>query len=171
MLALDLPTTVVGYSKEAAERLGGFAALREHGLANLRRLPVEEHERIDAPNGGHVHVVAGDSPFTASRALVLPDLMARVGDTAPAPHGWLLAVPNRNHVCWHAIRDLSVLTSVETLVTLARRGADTPGALSEHVFWRAPDGYRRLTRYDGAQVAIEADEDFTAVLNALPAAP
>ena len=61
--------------------------------------------------------------------------------------GWLLAVPNRQEVAWHMVRDASALTALDGMTFYASMAhADSPGPLSPHVFWWSGEGYRQLTR-------------------------
>lgn len=98
LLALDLPETVAIFDHEHANRLGGVAALRASGLANLRGLSVEHLETVPAPGGGDFTALLGNSVYTGSRAVLLPRLATDVTGTEPGGHGWLMSVPNRHQV-------------------------------------------------------------------------
>ena len=169
MLALDLPDTVAVYKKEHAERLGGWAKLREAGLANLRKEKADRLDKVEAPNDGYFHALMGESVYTASRALLMPGLAKELTGHEPGPDGWLLSVPNRHQVCWHVIRDIKVLPSINGMALFSRLGySDAPGPLSPHVYWWSGTDYRQLTHYDEAgNVSVHVDPEFQAVLERL----
>ncbi|HEV2796111.1 MAG TPA: hypothetical protein VGV65_00690, partial [Nocardioides sp.] len=135
MLALDLPETVAMFNHEHAARLGGWEALREHGVRNLDSLPVEQLETVDLPDGGTFRVLLGDSVHTASRVLLLPGLAA-LGGQEDRGHGWLMSMPNRHQAAWHMISDATVIPAVQAMAHFARLGhADAPSPISPHVYW------------------------------------
>ncbi|MGN6523309.1 MAG: hypothetical protein ACTHMZ_08945 [Actinomycetes bacterium] len=149
MLALDLPETVAVYRREDAERLGGWQRLHDAGLVNLRREEPQEATRVEINQGGHLWVLAGESVYTASRALLLPELAATLGDERDEGNGWLLALPNRHQLAWHVINGPSVIAAMQGLVNFAQQGySDSPGPLSPHLYWWNGTGYDQLTQYD-----------------------
>jgi hypothetical protein len=94
LITLDLPDATVLLDDGQVVRLGGRESLREAALANLRALPVPRHQRVGTADA-HFEAIIDDSHFTASRVLVMPDLLSRVLG-ASAPHGVLAAIPARN---------------------------------------------------------------------------
>lgn len=169
MLALDLPETITMYNHEHATRLGGWEALRQHGVRNLRSLPVEQLETLDAPGGGTFQVLLGDSVHTASRVLLLPGLASTLGGPEERGHGWLMSIPNRHQAVWHMISDATVIPVVQAMAHFARLGhADAPSPISPHVYWWNGSGYEQLTQVDDeGNLSIYASPDFTEVLNAV----
>jgi hypothetical protein len=167
LLALDLPETVAVYNREHASRLGGWERLRGHGVRNLRALPVEHLEQLDAPGGGSFHALLGDSVHTASRALLLPELASTLAGHEDVGHGWLMSIPNRHQVTWHMIRDASVIPVVSAMAHFAALGhADAPSPLSPHVYWWDGSGYQQLTRIDADGTrSVHAGPEFTEMLN------
>ena len=93
MLALDLPEAVATYPPQAVERLGVWAVLREHGVANLARERDDRRQlkQMTGPQGGSFHLLLGPSVYTASQALRLPDLAAELTGQHPGPYGWVRA--------------------------------------------------------------------------------
>jgi hypothetical protein len=83
VLAFDLPDTVTMMRDSDVERFGGPAALREAGLANLRAVPMERTEQVTAEDGVGFDLVTGKSVYTASLALILPDVLGRLDDAEP----------------------------------------------------------------------------------------
>ena len=168
MLALDLPETIAMYNHEHAARLGGWEALRAHGVRNLDSLPVEQLQTVDLPDGGTFQVLVGDSVHTASRVLLLPGLAATLGGQEDRGHGWLMSIPNRHQAAWHMISDATVIPAVQAMAHFARLGhADAPSPISPHVFWWNGSGYEQLTQVDDETLSIHASPAFTDVLNAV----
>ena len=167
LLAFDQPDSVMAHRGDDVRRLGGWAALRERGLANLARDPVQDHQRIGVGDGATIHAVNGDSVYTASKALLLPGLAARLGDE-PGEHGWLLVVPNRHQLAWHVVRDVTMFEAAQALVHVARSAyADSAGPLSPHLFWSNGTAYQQLTRYEDDRIVIAGDAEFEAMLERL----
>lgn len=170
-LALDLPETVALLTHEQVARLGGWQALHPVGLRNLAAEPVDAVERVPAPGDASFTVVLGDSVHTASRALLLPGLLAELGEPADAPDGWLLAVPHRHQLVLHVLRDASVIGALNGMARFAALGAgDGAGVISPHVYWWSGDDYRQLTRHDDdGTVSVHVDPDLGEVLERLVA--
>lgn len=93
VLAFDLPDTVTMMRDSDVQRFGGPAALREAGLANLRAVAIEKTERVTTENGASCDIVTGQSVYTASLALILPDVLRRLDNAVPGPHGVTAYVP------------------------------------------------------------------------------
>lgn len=169
VLALDLPEAVAVYNHERASRMGGWEALHAHGLRNLRSLPAEHLETLDAPGGGSFHLLLGDSVHTASRVLLLPELASTLAGHQDHGHGWLMSIPNRHQATWHMICDATVIPVVQAMAHFARvRHADAPSPVSPYVYWWNGTGYEQLTHVDAeGRLSIHASPAFTEVLNAV----
>jgi len=169
MLALDLPQTVAVFDHEKLAKVGGWEALRAHGVANLRALPVESIQTLDAPGGGKFTALLGDSVYTGSRALLLPGLAAQLTGEDASNFGWLMSVPNRHQVVWHVIRDDSIISALNGMAHFTVLGfSDAPGPVSPHVYWWNGADYEQLTRIDDTgAISIHAGPAFTGVLNTL----
>ncbi|MEI2277295.1 hypothetical protein OHC50_07435 [Paenarthrobacter ilicis] len=169
MLALDLPETVAVFTRENAARFGGWQALREQGLANLRALDNEQLETLEAPGGGVFWALLGNSVYTASKALLLPGLAAELtGRQTRDGHGFLMSVPNRHQVVWHVIGNDNLFSVLNGMVRFTAMGySDAPGPVSPHVYWWNGSGYEQLTevKEDGG-IAIHVSPAFEAVLEA-----
>ncbi|MGR7002945.1 hypothetical protein ACU686_41510 [Yinghuangia aomiensis] len=130
VLALDLPESVQTLPGDALAALGDLAELRLRAMNNLRALPVEEHEVVTHEDGGTFHLLAGDSFFTASRVLVLDDLVRRITGKALGPDGALVAFPFRHVLAFHPITGMDVVPALNALARLRRRparGSPRPG--------------------------------------------
>ncbi|MGO4804242.1 hypothetical protein AB4089_03845 [Arthrobacter sp. 2MCAF15] len=172
MLALDLPDTVTVFSHNNANKFGGFEALRTRGMANLRRLEVEQLETLPMQGGGSFTALLGDSVYTASRALLLPGLASELsGKRVREEFGWLMSVPNRHQVVWHIIEDATVVGAVNGMARFAAMGySDSLTPLSPHVFWWDGTSYEQLTQVsDDGGLAIRVSPAFQAVLESITA--
>jgi hypothetical protein len=134
LLALDMPDSTVFLDDAQVDRLGGRASLREAGLANLRALPAPARRRVGTPDA-HFEAIGDESHFTASRVLVMPDLLSRVLG-ANAPHGVLAAMPARNWAFIHVLADRTAGPSLMKMASNAHAfyGREE-GPISPDVFW------------------------------------
>ncbi|MCP3820862.1 hypothetical protein NLX86_23025 [Streptomyces sp. A3M-1-3] len=174
IIALDLPESVMMLTDEALEPLGEVRELRTRALDNLRELPVEGHEVVKNGEGMRFDVVVGDSFFTASRVLVLDDLVQRVTGRALGADGALVAMPFRHQLAFHAIRDVGVIQALNGMAGFAAAGyQDTPGAISPYVFWWRNGELTQLTDRDEGEdgdrdgLRIVVGEDFQELLERL----
>ncbi|WP_084039436.1 hypothetical protein [Demequina sp. NBRC 110053] len=164
LLTLDAPSAVTTVGPDDLARLDLRAAWSA-GMANLRAVEVDAREQQDV-DGCTVHSLAGESFFVGSRILVLEDEVARVGD---APHGAVVIAPDRHHLHFHVVRDISVVAAVNLLAKVAGGAyAQEPGAISPHVYWWRTGALTPLTqrRDDGALTVVPPD-DFVTLLNRL----
>jgi hypothetical protein len=140
LLALDMPYNTVFLHDSEIERLGGRQALREAALANLRALPLPRRKRVGAPDAPF-DVIIDPSHFTASRVLVMPDLLSRVLDT-DAPEGALVAMPARHVALIHVLRDKTARPALLKMAAMARmlHGREQ-GPISPEVFWWRDGGW------------------------------
>jgi hypothetical protein len=165
VLCLDVPGGTALISTDRVERFGGWDALHPIGRANLEARPFEEMELIKTPLDGHYWRLTGDL-YTASKALLLPRLLPEIRDGVPqladVGMGWLVALPNRNEICWHMVQDKAVLPTLAYLCEhSAKAYNDSPGQVSPHVFWWSGQDYRQVTRLDArSRLRIGSDPDF-----------
>jgi hypothetical protein len=171
LLAFDLPESVQVIGRGNVERFGGYQRLADAGIANLRQLPVEQYERMPLPGGGSFSVLLGESVFTASRALLMPQL-ARDLDAAPegGQHGWLLSMPNRHQVCWHLLQDDGALSALSCMAVFTRHGFDgAAGPVSPHVYWWNGSSYTQLTHVDdNGDLTLQVTPELGDILEQLP---
>jgi hypothetical protein len=135
LLTIDLPTSVRSLSDDEVERLGGADLLAEVGAGNLRALPLDRVERHEAGEGV-VHLLLGQSYFTASRALVLDHLLATVAGAERPAEGVLLAAPHRHALALHVVEGPGLMRALAMLGRYAAEGyAGSPGAVSPRVWY------------------------------------
>ena len=164
-LCLDVPGGTTLISSDRVDRFGGWDELHALGRANLAARPFEFMELVPTPVHGHYWRLTGDL-YTASKALLLPDLLPELRDDVPpladVGMGWLVSMPNRNEICWHMVQDGAVLPSLRSLMEHAGEAFnDAPGQLSTHVFWWSGRDYRQVTYIDAlSHLRIGSDPDF-----------
>lgn len=168
VLALDLPETVSLLSEEDVRRLGEDT-LRAAARRNLRAEAVESYEVIGDAQTAAIHVVEGESFFTASKLLVLPDLLGDTLGERELPDGLVLSVPTRHQLVFHPILDLTVVDAVQKMAGLtASIYHDGIGSVSPHVYWWNEHLLTQLTSMsDDGRLHVMAGGEFTAVLNGL----
>ncbi|GAB2676811.1 DUF1444 domain-containing protein [Kribbella swartbergensis] len=106
------------------------------GLANLRRLT--DHVEYVEHDDTRIALITG-SIFAASRALVLDTVLRESLHTDLPPYGVLAAVPSRDLLLVHVIRDLSVIPALGMMLNLASRShTHDPGPLSPDVHLVTP---------------------------------
>lgn len=168
VLAVDLPDTVSILRDQDVRRVGA-EPLRAAALENLLADPVESHQVIQGAGSASIHVVEGESVFTASKLLVLDDLLRRTVGERELPHGVLVSVPIRHLVAFHPIEDFRALGAVEALARLtASLFGDSPGGVSPSLYWWKDSELTQLsTLTDRGELEIQIGDEFTAVLEEL----
>jgi len=123
------------------------------GLANLRRLRDEvEHVRH---NGAEVTALTG-SMLTASRALVLDTVLRESLRVENPPFGCLVAMPARDMLLVHVLRDQTAVTALGMLVTLATTlFSSRPGPVSPHVYYVNDNRWEQVTDHSTGEVRLE----------------
>jgi hypothetical protein len=135
------------------------------GLANLRRLRDEvEHVRH---NGAEVTALTG-SMFTASRALVLDTVLRESLRVENPPFGCLVAMPARDMLLVHVVRDQTVVPALDMLVTLATTMfSSRPGPVSPHVYYVADNKWQQVTDHSTGEVRVDAAGAFSDAMRLL----
>ncbi|MFD0364475.1 hypothetical protein ACFQZZ_23800 [Nocardia sp. GCM10030253] len=164
-LALDMPDSVHTLPWQSLTDIGDLEQVRARAMDNLRALPIDQHDVIEDEDGTQFDVVVGDSYLTASWALLLDELVAKVGGAPLGDDGALLAVPFRHLVAFHAIEGPRLIPSLNAMAGFAAAEyADQPGSISPYVFWWRRGRWTQLTRIDDEGLAIVVDEEFHEVL-------
>lgn len=146
---LDTPTVVQTVPEDRYDEVGGLERWRAAGRASTRRLidtEELEHAVIDPSTG--VHVVMGESFFTASLALHLPDVMARFG-VADTGRGVVVALPFRHQIAFHPVVGAASVEAIQQLFQLAMRNfAESPGGVTPHLHLVRDGLWTRISMFD-----------------------
>lgn len=128
VVVLDHPELMAVFNDEQVARRG-HERLRAAGLRNLAR------EEPDAQVIDGVFVLTG-SDYTASTALVLPDMIARVTGETEFGNGVLVSMPERQILTYHLPRDESIHQALQTMVNITLSEFDDGHKpISRHVYW------------------------------------
>ena len=172
ILAFDMPETVASISDEQAEQLGGVAALWAAGLASLRALPVEHQEQVTLPHGGHFVGLTGDSVFTASRVLVMADLLRQMGLPFDPRFGVVVAIPHWRTVAVRALTGESApaLLSIGHVARFAEMSfAGERGQISPYAYWWGDGQWAQLSQAGpGGSTTVVAPGELSQLLEQLP---
>jgi hypothetical protein len=170
LLAYDTPDAVAYLSDDEVGRVG-VHDLRAAGVENLLTEPFGQVHWLSTPERARFAVLLGDSVYTASRLLVLDDVLRRALGEVDTPNGVVVSVPNRHQLAFHLPADAQVLSAVEGMVRFTLEGyQDAPGGVSPHVFWRPPGGgtLEQLTRLsEGDAVSVRVHGAFAEVVQRL----
>jgi hypothetical protein len=141
--------------------------VRRMGMANLRRLEdiVEFVQRDE--QGPEVAMLTG-SMFTASRALVLDTVLRESLHVEDPPFGCLVAMPCRDMLLVHVVRDYTVVSAFGTLVELANSFfGGSPGPVSPHVYYVTGTDWQQVTDYSTGAARLQGGGRFSEVLHRL----
>jgi hypothetical protein len=142
------------------------------GLANLRRLE-DEVELVQQPgaNGAEIAMLTGGM-FTASRALVLDTVLRESLRVENPPLGCLVAMPSRDMLLVHVVRDQTVVPAFGMLTELANCFfADSPGPVSPHVYYVIGNEWQQVTDYSTGAARLKSGGRFSAALRRLDTEP
>jgi hypothetical protein len=166
LLAVDLPSTVVTPAEEFWEPRGGVEEWRAIGTRNLSGLIGSDQVQLGrvSDDDYDFQVLTGDSFFTATLALLLPQVLAAYG--GGSAQGVLLAVPFRHQLAWRPIDGPGVVSTLDAMVRFAVLGhADGAGPVSPHLFWVHDGRWEQLTRIaEDGTVSIEVSPELQAAL-------
>ncbi|MEV5966011.1 hypothetical protein AB0L70_29860 [Kribbella sp. NPDC051952] len=155
------------------DRLGvPWDEMTRMGLANLRRLK-DEVDLVQQPgdNGAEVAMLTGGM-FTASRALVLDTVLRESLRVENPPFGCLVAMPARDMLLIHVLRDQTVVSAFGMLAGLASCFfADSPGPVSPHVYYVTGSEWQQVTDYSTGTARLQAGGRFSEALRRLDTDP
>lgn len=169
LLSVDMPEMITTPPEEALLRRGDIALLKAHGLENLRGVlqqPEVEVQHIQEHGAGRFSVATGESFFTASLSLILPEAMAHFTDERDLGRGVLLVVPFRHQLAYHVIDGTEGAAALNNLFRWAMLGfGDAPGPLSPHVYWVRGSHWEQITRFDEeGRPCIDVSEELAEAL-------
>lgn len=146
-LALEGPDSVRLLTDEDVARAGAdelWAAARRA----LTRAPMR-HEEVRLDGHPVLYSVYGDAHSVATKAVVLPEVVAEVTGRRMPDAGALVAVPTRHLLAFHPIVDAGAADALGDLATYAVRAHDEgPGPLSPRVYWWHDGRLTSLTDID-----------------------
>jgi hypothetical protein len=164
-LAVDYPKTVASVPPDTAAGWGKpIDELFDIGMANVRSADRPVVERQELEGGSKLTILAGDSFFTATWALMLDDFA-----TGNPANGEIVAIPNRHMVGFVPIVDLSVVAAITPVITFALQFYEQgPGPVTQNIYWRH-DGRLTLlpTELEGQTVRFAPPAEFIEMLNGL----
>ncbi|MET7280535.1 hypothetical protein ABZS29_20020 [Kribbella sp. NPDC005582] len=137
------------------------------GLANLRRLK-DTVEYVEV-QGGDVAVLTG-SMFTASRALVLDTVLRESLHVENPPFGCLVALPARDLLLVHVMRDPAVVYACTAMVRMANRFySESPGPVSPHLYYVTENEWHQLTDYSSGTADLKRVPSFSQAMHHIEA--
>lgn len=168
VLVLDTTDTLVTLTDADLDGLGGLDAARTAGLENLIRRPIDAVENIGVGDGIDIVGIRGGT-HTASKLLVLPDLLRKIKMAEEHPNGFLVGLPFRNYVLLHPLNDHRAVAATQRLAGLTRMAHDNEaGPVSTAVLWWRPDEVRTVAWTDEAgRPVLAADQEFAELLAGL----
>jgi hypothetical protein len=152
VLSVDLQDSVATPTSEELETRGTLAEAVGRGRTNLRSLLLSDDVRAEIVakrSRGRFTIVSGDSPFTASLALLLPEAMQRFTAETDAGRGVLVAMPSRHQLLYRVIDGKDAALALQHMLKLAVRGYREPGALSRNVYWVRNHRWVQATTAEG----------------------
>jgi hypothetical protein len=157
-VAMHFDIDKLGLTREEATRIG---------LANLRRL----QDKVEPVRYGGAEVAAlTSSMFTASRALVLDTVLRESLQIENPPHGCLVAMPVRDLLLVHVLRDQTAATALDMLITLAASTfSDKPGPVSPHVYYVMDHEWQQVTDHSTGTIRVQAVGRFANAMHHLGA--
>lgn len=167
VLVLDFPDTVMMPNESELAARGDLEEWRAVGRANLwhmMRTEPRDHEVLGGDGGGSFDVLMGESVYTASMALFLPELLSFVGK-ADLGRGVLVALPFRHQVAFRVIDGPEAALGLKDLFGFAMAGYDEgAGPLSPHVFWVRDGRWEQVTSRDEDSIRIDVGPELADAL-------
>jgi len=168
---LTWPSAVATPSREELNGRGTIARLVERGRDNLRALldsgAVRAHT-VGQEGRGAFTAVRGESLFTASLALLLPETMARLTGDEDWGRGALVAVPSRHELLYRPIDASDARIALGDMHHVTLLGLDGEvGRLSPDVFWVRRQSWVQLTSSVGGKPRILRGTGFREALAGL----
>ena len=159
VLAVDVPDAVVTPTREELSGRGTLGAMVDQGRENLRALLASRSVHSETVGTGASYtVVTGESFFTASLALVLPDAVEHF--TGQNEYGWgvLVAVPHRRQLLYRSIDAPDAALALRSMLRAAFGGyRNEPGPLSPNVYWVRNNRWVQVTSFESGKPKVVLD--------------
>lgn len=166
VLVYDLPDAIATVPRDHVTNWGLFDdELFELALGHVRA-DRPDREEVELDDGVKASLLAGQSYFSASHALLIDEYLA-----ADARRGALVVLPHRHVVLYHEIKDEKVIPALNRLVQLAHSmHSDGPGGITPSVYWFDRRRFVRIpARIDDDSIEIYPPREFVEMLNELVA--
>jgi hypothetical protein len=164
-LAVDRPDSIVIMLDEDVRR-HGFDQLYDAAIQNLARELPDRFLEADE----EVYYLRG-SDYVASLVLAIPWVIEAVTGVADAPHGALVAMPSRDKLFFHVIRDRDAAGVLAALDEVGRLAAEcyenSAYQLSSLVYWWRPTSggwLETVGHLNSAGVVTNYSDDFEDLL-------
>ncbi|GAB3070635.1 hypothetical protein [Pedococcus soli] len=139
VVVVDTPETVQVLPPAAFEEFRPLGPWFDRGLANLRAQLDTETFQLEAVTHGDstFWCLLGDSVYTASLALLLPDVVQRYAAQPLSDKGVLFAIPFRHQLAFHVVDEpQAALNALMVMPQFAAAGfLEGSGPVSPSVFW------------------------------------
>lgn len=158
VLSVDLGDAIATPSREDLSAHGTLAAQVALGRDNLRALLNGDTVRsgtVGVGARGSFTVVRGESLFTASLALLLPETMMRFSGDDDWGRGVLVAVPSRHELLYRPIDEADARLALQSMLQAAFLGFhDEVGRLSADVYWVRKQKWVQATSSAGGKPRV-----------------
>lgn len=145
----------------------GWDDITRIGLANLRRLE-DTVEYVDV-QGAQIAALTG-SMFTASRALVLDTVLRESLHIENPPLGCVVAMPARDLLLVHVMRDPAVVYAMVEMTRMATRCySESPGPVSPHLYYTTDNEWHQLTDYSKGTADLKRVPSFSQAMHRIEA--
>jgi hypothetical protein len=168
---LTVPATYTGRAVAMHFDINSLGVTREEatsmGLANLRRLR-DKVEQVQY-NRTDITLLTG-SMFTASRALVLDSVLRESLQVENPPLGCLVAMPARDMLLVHVLRDQTVVSALDMMSKIATATfLSRPGPVSPHVYYATDHEWHQVTDPSTGEIRVLAGSPLADAMQSLGA--
>ena len=162
VLSVDLGDSVVTPSRDELATRGALGEQLGRGRANLLSLlAADGPEAVIVGDGtaGRFATVTDASFFTASLALVLPEMVRRFTGEEHGARGTLVAVPGRHRLLYRPVDGRDAGEALRRMFDASRVDyRDAPGPLSPNVFWVRNNRWVPVTSLEGGKPRVVPGE-------------
>lgn len=153
VLSVDVGEAMAIPTREELAGRGATGWLIARGRANLRGVLADERlgaETVGEAAHGSFTAVSGESRYTASLALMLPETVERFTGEDDWGRGVLVAVPSRHRLLYRPLDAPDAGLALQHLMQAAHDDhSDQPAPLSPDVFWVRKDRWVQVTSVVG----------------------
>ena len=158
VLSVDLPDSVATPTREMLESRGTLGELLDRARENLLALLGSDGlraEQVGDASRGRYTTVTGDSFFTASVSLLLPETIERFSGEDDWGRGVLVAVPSRHQLLYRPINGPDAEAALHRMLEAAVFGfSGESGPLSPDVFWVRNRRWTQVTSWRSGKPRI-----------------